>query len=213
MPTLGFVAQSSGEAQASSASFRSLELGLDELESGKPRRVRLDGESPILVWLLRNGSTVRAFAARCPHLGCSVGVAEDHQSFECPCHHARFSLDGARIERSHNPAPRDLDPLEVRIDDGDTVTYGFDELDDLTHAYAISVHRSQGSEYPFVVAPIVAEAGGVMLRRRLLYTLLTRARSWVVLVGERKALELAVHRLGGRRNTGLARRLAVAVQD
>lgn len=103
--------------------------------------------------------------------------------------------------------------LEVRIDDGDTVTYGFDELDDLTHAYAISVHRSQGSEYPFVVAPIVAEAGGVMLRRRLLYTLVTRARSWVVLVGERKALELAVHRLGGRRNTGLARRLALAVQS
>ncbi|WP_101783992.1 SF1B family DNA helicase RecD2 [Nonomuraea indica] len=103
--------------------------------------------------------------------------------------------------------------LEVRIDDGDTVTYGFDELDDLTHAYAISVHRSQGSEYPFVVAPIVAEAGGVMLRRRLLYTLLTRARSWVVLVGARDALELAVHRLGRRRNTGLTRRLALTLDN
>jgi exodeoxyribonuclease V alpha subunit len=98
--------------------------------------------------------------------------------------------------------------VEIRIDDGDTVTYGFDELDDLTHAYAISVHRSQGSEYPFVVAPIVAESGGIMLRRRLLYTLVTRARSWVVLVGERTALELAVARLGDRRNTGLTRRLA-----
>ncbi|WP_113703818.1 ATP-dependent RecD-like DNA helicase [Nonomuraea lactucae] len=103
--------------------------------------------------------------------------------------------------------------LEVRIDEGDTVTYGFDELDDLTHAYAISVHRSQGSEYPFVVAPVVAESGGVMLRRRLLYTLVTRARSWVVLVGERKALELAVHRLGHRRNTGLARRLSLAFES
>ncbi|MCA2220921.1 SF1B family DNA helicase RecD2 [Nonomuraea aurantiaca] len=98
--------------------------------------------------------------------------------------------------------------VEIAIDDGDTVTYGFDELDDLTHAYAISVHRSQGSEYPFVVAPLVAESGGIMLRRRLLYTLVTRARSWVVLVGERKALELAVARLGDRRNTGLTRRLA-----
>ncbi|MFD1540662.1 SF1B family DNA helicase RecD2 [Nonomuraea guangzhouensis] len=98
--------------------------------------------------------------------------------------------------------------VEIVIDDGDTVTYGFDELDDLTHAYAISVHRSQGSEYPFVVAPLVAESGGIMLRRRLLYTLVTRARSWVVLVGERKALELAVARLGDRRNTGLTRRLA-----
>ncbi|MGV9327457.1 SF1B family DNA helicase RecD2 [Streptosporangium sandarakinum] len=102
--------------------------------------------------------------------------------------------------------------VEIRTDDGQVVEYGFDELDELTHAYAVSVHRSQGSEYPFVVAPIVAEAGGVMLRRRLLYTLVTRAKAWVVLVGRREALETAVHRLGGRRNTGLARRLALALQ-
>ncbi len=96
-----------------------------------------------------------------------------------------------------------------RVDDGREVEYGFDELDDLTHAYAISVHRAQGSEYPFVVAPLVAESGGIMLRRRLLYTLVTRARSWVVLVGHREALEQAVHQLGVARNTGLARRLSV----
>ncbi|MBB3728051.1 SF1B family DNA helicase RecD2 [Nonomuraea dietziae] len=101
--------------------------------------------------------------------------------------------------------------VEVLIDDGDTVSYAFDELDDLTHAYAISVHRSQGSEYPFVVAPLVVEAGGVMLRRRLLYTLVTRAKAWVVLVGQREALELAVARLGQRRNTGLSRRLTAAL--
>ncbi|MEV0163274.1 exodeoxyribonuclease V alpha subunit [Nonomuraea fuscirosea] len=101
--------------------------------------------------------------------------------------------------------------VELRTDDGESVSYSFDELDDLTHAYAISVHRSQGSEYPFVVAPIVAESGGVMLRRKLLYTLVTRAKAWVVLVGQREALELAVHRLGHRRNTGLARRLASAL--
>ncbi|GII77133.1 ATP-dependent RecD-like DNA helicase [Sphaerisporangium rufum] len=101
--------------------------------------------------------------------------------------------------------------VEVRTGDGEVVEYGFGELDDLAHAYAVSVHRAQGSEYPFVVAPIVAEAGGVMLRRRLLYTLVTRARSWVVLVGSREALETAVHRVGHRRNTGLARRLAAAL--
>ncbi|WP_214409867.1 SF1B family DNA helicase RecD2 [Sphaerisporangium fuscum] len=101
--------------------------------------------------------------------------------------------------------------VEIRTDDGETVRYTFDELDELTHAYAVSVHRSQGSEYPFVVAPIVAEAGGVMLHRRLLYTLVTRAKAWVVLVGDREALELAVHRLGRRRNTGLARRLALGL--
>ncbi|MFC7586987.1 ATP-binding domain-containing protein [Nonomuraea antimicrobica] len=103
--------------------------------------------------------------------------------------------------------------VEIRTDDGETVRYGFDELDDLTHAYAISVHRSQGSEYPFVVAPIVAESGGIMLRRKLLYTLVTRAKAWVVLVGQREALELAVHRLGHRRNTGLARRLTLSLDS
>lgn len=97
--------------------------------------------------------------------------------------------------------------VQIQIDDADLVTYTFDELDDLTHAYAISVHRAQGSEYPFVVAPLVADSGGIMLRRRLLYTLVTRARAWVVLVGQRKALELAVHRLGHRRNTTLTDRL------
>ncbi|WP_344920077.1 SF1B family DNA helicase RecD2 [Streptosporangium oxazolinicum] len=101
--------------------------------------------------------------------------------------------------------------VEIRTDDGHTVKYGFGELDELTHTYAISVHRSQGSEYPFVVAPLVTESGGVMLRRKLLYTLLTRARSWVVVVGERKALEMAVNRLDHRRNTGLARRLALSL--
>ncbi|MFI6477156.1 ATP-dependent RecD-like DNA helicase [Nonomuraea sp. NPDC050663] len=100
--------------------------------------------------------------------------------------------------------------VELVIDE-QSVTYGFDELDDLTQAYAISVHRSQGSEYPFVVAPVVVEAGGIMLRRRLLYTLVTRAKAWVVLVGQRKALELAVSRLGQRRNTTLARRLTAGL--
>ncbi|WP_127932747.1 ATP-dependent RecD-like DNA helicase [Nonomuraea polychroma] len=103
--------------------------------------------------------------------------------------------------------------ITIRTDDGESVQYGFDELDDLTHAYAISVHRSQGSEYPFVVAPIVAESGGIMLRRKLLYTLVTRAKAWVVLVGQREALELAVHRIGHRRNTGLARRLSLTLDS
>lgn len=101
--------------------------------------------------------------------------------------------------------------VEIRTDDGETARYSFGELDELTHAYAISVHRSQGSEYPFVVAPIVAEAGGVMLRRGLLYTLVTRARSWVVLVGDREALETAVHRRGRRRHTGLGLRLELGL--
>lgn len=116
LPTIGFVAQGGG-ANAEPVGFRPLELGLDELEPGKPRRVRVDGDVPTLVWLVRQGGEVRAFAARCPHLGCSVGLAEDQQGFECPCHHARFALNGERIELAHNPAPRGMDPLEVRVDE------------------------------------------------------------------------------------------------
>jgi exodeoxyribonuclease V alpha subunit len=104
-----------------------------------------------------------------------------------------------------------LDPqsrtLQLRTDDGDFAVYDFDELDDLLHAYAISVHRSQGSEYPYVVAPLTTETGPLMLYRNLLYTLVTRARKLVVLVGQRRALEIAVHSASRDRNTALARRL------
>jgi exodeoxyribonuclease V alpha subunit len=108
-----------------------------------------------------------------------------------------------------------IDPGErtvtVRTEDGESVGYGFDELEDLLHAYAISVHRSQGSEYPFVVAPITSESGGLLLRRALLYTLITRAKTSVILVGQRKALRLAVEATGKIRNTALAHRLAAAL--
>jgi exodeoxyribonuclease V alpha subunit len=104
-----------------------------------------------------------------------------------------------------------LDPqsrtVQLRTDDGDFAVYDFEELDDLLHAYAISVHRSQGSEYPYVVAPLTTETGPLMLYRNLLYTLVTRARKLVVLVGQRRALEIAVHNAGRDRNTALAQRL------
>jgi exodeoxyribonuclease V alpha subunit len=71
------------------------------------------------------------------------------------------------------------------------VEYTADELDALTHAYAISVHKSQGSEYPAVVLPLT-EQHYVMLQRNLLYTAVTRGKRLVVLVGTRRALEIAV---------------------
>ena len=73
------------------------------------------------------------------------------------------------------------------------------------------LHRSQGSEYPFVVAPITTESGGLLMRRALLYTLITRAKTSVILVGQRKALRLAVEVTGNRRNTALTARLAAAL--
>jgi exodeoxyribonuclease V alpha subunit len=97
--------------------------------------------------------------------------------------------------------------LRVLLDEDEEVAYGFDELDELTHAYAVSIHRSQGSEYPCVVIPVTTSAW-LMLQRNLLYTAVTRAKRIVVLVGSRRALAKAVRTKGaGRRHTILTARL------
>ncbi|MFG2642890.1 ATP-dependent RecD-like DNA helicase [Streptomyces sp. NPDC048370] len=101
--------------------------------------------------------------------------------------------------------------LTVRTDEDEEVPYDFDELDELAHAYAVTIHRSQGSEYPAVVIPVTNSAW-MMLQRNLLYTAVTRARKLVVLVGSRKAIAQAVRTVSaGRRFTALAHRLSAAV--
>ncbi|MCD9141639.1 SF1B family DNA helicase RecD2 [Streptomyces albireticuli] len=98
--------------------------------------------------------------------------------------------------------------LTVRTDEDEEVGYDFDELDELAHAYAVTIHRSQGSEYPAVVIPVTTGAW-MMLQRNLLYTAATRAKRLVVLVGSRKALGQAVRTVSaGRRCTALDHRLA-----
>jgi exodeoxyribonuclease V alpha subunit len=85
--------------------------------------------------------------------------------------------------------------------------YRFEDLGDLVPAYAISVHRSQGSEYPAVIMPVTTDHF-LMLRRSLLYTAITRGKQLVVLVGSSKALQLAVRNDDdGQRNSSLAERL------
>ncbi|KNB49442.1 ATP-dependent RecD-like DNA helicase [Streptomyces caatingaensis] len=97
--------------------------------------------------------------------------------------------------------------LTVRTDEDEEVGYDFDELDELAHAYAVTIHRSQGSEYPAVVIPVTTGAW-TMLQRNLLYTAVTRAKRLVVLVGSRRALGQAVRTVGaGRRCTALDHRL------
>ncbi|WP_225801982.1 ATP-dependent RecD-like DNA helicase [Streptomyces sp. NK15101] len=97
--------------------------------------------------------------------------------------------------------------LTVRTDEDEEVPYDFDELDELAHAYAVTIHRSQGSEYPAVVIPVTMSAW-MMLQRNLLYTAVTRARKLVVLVGSRRAIAQAVRTVSaGRRFTALAHRL------
>ncbi|MEV1009650.1 ATP-dependent RecD-like DNA helicase [Streptomyces sp. NPDC049881] len=105
-----------------------------------------------------------------------------------------------------------LDPdeqrLTVRTDEDEDIVYDFAELDELAHAYAVTIHRSQGSEYPCVVIPVTTSAW-MMLQRNLLYTAVTRAKRLVVLVGSRRALGQAVRAVSaGRRCTALDARLA-----
>ncbi|MFJ9851603.1 ATP-dependent RecD-like DNA helicase [Streptomyces sp. NPDC101150] len=101
--------------------------------------------------------------------------------------------------------------LTVRTDEDEEVPYDFDELDELAHAYAVTIHRSQGSEYPAVVIPVTIGAW-MMLQRNLLYTAVTRAKRLVVLVGSRKALGQAVRTVSaGRRCTALDHRLVGAM--
>ncbi|MDE2951559.1 MAG: ATP-dependent RecD-like DNA helicase [Chloroflexota bacterium] len=99
----------------------------------------------------------------------------------------------------------DDNSLEV-VMDGRYVAYDYSETDDLMHAYCISTHRSQGSEYPAVVMP-VATQHYIMLQRNLLYTAITRARQLLVLVGTRRALWIAVknNKVAGRHSGLLAR--------
>ena len=100
------------------------------------------------------------------------------------------------------------DAGEVQIDFEDrSVLYGLEEADDLVLAYAATVHKSQGSEYPAVVMPILPQFF-VMLQRNLLYTAVTRARQILILVGDPKSLARAVKNVDvARRNTRLAERI------
>jgi exodeoxyribonuclease V alpha subunit len=79
-----------------------------------------------------------------------------------------------------------------------SVSYGFGELDMLVPAYAATIHKSQGSEYSAVVIPVMTQHYP-MLQRNLLYTGVTRGKKLVVLVGQMKAIAIAVRNVSGRR--------------
>lgn len=96
--------------------------------------------------------------------------------------------------------------LTVRFDDRDIV-YDVTELDELVHAYATTIHKAQGSEYPIVVMPVLM-THYVMLQRNLIYTGITRAKKLLVMVGTKKALNFAVRNVTvTARNTKLCQRL------
>ncbi len=117
-----------------------------------------------------------------------------------------FNGDLGRIDQ--------VDTIEHKVwvtIDGRRIGYEFADLDELRLAYACSIHKSQGSEYPCVVLPVHTQHF-VMLERNLIYTALTRARRLAVLVGEQRALAIAVRNQRTRsRNTRLAQRLRALV--
>src|SRR5262249_2675147 len=93
----------------------------------------------------------------------------------------------------------DPDAGEIVVSfDGRSVTYGFGELDMLVPAYAATIHKSQGSEYPAVIIPVLTQHYA-MLQRNLLYTGVTRGKRLVVLVGQKKAVAIAVRNASSRR--------------
>ncbi len=102
----------------------------------------------------------------------------------------------------------DMVEQELTVEfDGRSAVYDFDELDELSLAYAMTIHKSQGSEYPAVILPVHTQHY-IMLQRNLLYTGITRGRKLVVLVGTKKALSLAVSRQDtSLRYTALRRRI------
>ncbi|XSG85694.1 MAG: SF1B family DNA helicase RecD2 [Methylohalobius sp. ZOD2] len=113
-----------------------------------------------------------------------------------------FNGDIGRIDQI------DLEQSLVAVNfDGRRVEYDLSELDEVTLAYAASIHKAQGSEYPAVVIPLAMQHY-LLLERNLLYTAVTRGKKLVVVIAEPKALGMAVrNRKAGRRITRLARRL------
>ena len=105
----------------------------------------------------------------------------------------------------------DPEEREVIIEfDGRLVPYGYSDLDEVVLAYAISVHKSQGSEYPVVILPVVTQHY-MLLQRNLIYTGITRAKKLVVMIGTKKALAIAIrNNKPQRRYTLLSERLAAS---
>jgi exodeoxyribonuclease V alpha subunit len=105
----------------------------------------------------------------------------------------------------------DKEESKIRVDfDDKAVEYESDEWDELSLAYATSIHKSQGSEYPAVILPLHT-SHYMMLYRSLLYTAVTRGKRLVIVVGSRRALAMAIRNVRvERRNTGLKEMLAAA---
>ena len=125
------------------------------------------------------------------------------------CIRDRFNGDIGKI-RSINAF---AEQLTVEFDEGKMVDYSFRQLEELELAYAITIHKSQGSEYPAVIVPIHS-GPRMLMTRNLIYTAVTRARSCVCLVGIPETFQAMVNNeMEQRRYTGLKARLKEVMEE
>ena len=97
--------------------------------------------------------------------------------------------------------------VDIRLLDGRELRYSKDMMEDVEFSYCLTIHKSQGQEYPVIIVPLLKEHY-IMLRRNLLYTAVTRAKVKVILIGQRQAVYIAIHKCDvGQRNTVLADRI------
>jgi exodeoxyribonuclease V alpha subunit len=107
----------------------------------------------------------------------------------------------------------DSDSVDVQLDGRDAVTYTLEQANALQHSFALTVHRAQGSEFPWVIV-VAHSTHSYMLTRQLLYTALTRGKVGVVLVGDRKGIEHALTaKKPAKRSTALVERLRGEIED
>ncbi len=97
--------------------------------------------------------------------------------------------------------------VEIIFDDGKKAWYGFNELEEIEHAYSITIHKAQGSEFDVGIL-VVPQASKMLLTRNLLYTGMTRAKKLLIIIGEKNLIESMINNSEvKKRNTGLRYRL------
>ncbi|MFV0423459.1 ATP-dependent RecD-like DNA helicase [Oleidesulfovibrio sp.] len=199
---------------------RAVDMVVDLVKNHIPRRFKLDSINEIQVLTPMHKGTAGA-----ANLNTRLQDALNPQSLVLQRGEKQFRLDD-KVMQIRNNYEKDvfngdigricrLDKeereLTIRFDDERNVVYEFSELDEIVPAYAISVHKSQGSEYPAVVMPVLTQHF-VLLQRNLLYTGVTRGKKLVVLVGSAKAMAIAVkNNKMQKRYTYLAQRLRQAL--
>ncbi len=126
----------------------------------------------------------------------------------------KYSIDGKFFEGIYNGdigyiklIDKDEEKLYIEYDDERLISYDFDELDEIEHSFSITIHKSQGSEFDFVILPIYT-GYKKLLTRNLLYTAMTRAKKMLVIVGNRSVINFMVDNLESKnRKTGLKEKL------